>query len=212
MPTFLDLTRPLHPDMPRFPTDPPLQVSEVESAAADSFEVLSYSFVGPTGTHVDAPSHVLPGGRTLADIPVHEMLLPLVVFSLISDGNVSFLTAADILTWECRHGRVPTGSFAALHTGWSPGEPQPGWSLDAVQLLDARGVVAIGHDTLNTDPSALTESGGYPAQRWWLEHDHWQVELLTGLEQVPVTGAQMWVSWPVPAGGSSFPCRAMAAV
>lgn len=206
MPRFVDLTRLLHPDMPRFPTDPPLQVSELESAAADSFEVLAYAFVGPSGTHVDAPSHVRPGGRTLADIPVEP--LPLVVFPL---PDASCLTAADILAWEDTHGRVPADSFAALHTGWADG-PAPGWSLEAVQLLHSRGVTAIGHDTLNTDPSVLTDRGDYPAQRWWLENDHWQVEFLTGLEQVPATGAQMWVSWPVPASGSSFPCRAVAVV
>jgi len=205
MPRFVDLTRPLHPDMPRFPTDPPLQVSALESAAADSFEVLAYSFAGPSGTHIDAPAHVRPGGRTLADIPVSEMLLPLVVLSL---DDAPFLTAADILAWEDVHGPVPAGCFAALHTGVLGA----GWSLEAVQLLHSRGVVAIGHDTLNTDPSELTDRGEYPAQRWWLGNDHWQVELLTGLEQVPATGAQMWVSWPVPAGGSSFPCRAVAVV
>lgn len=203
MDRFVDLTRPLRPDMPRFPTDPPLQVSELESAAADSFEVLAYSVVGPAGTHVDAPAHALPGGRTLADIPLSEMVLPLVVLPLI---DARCLTAAHIRAWESRHGRIPSGCFAALHTG----SLDAGWSLDAVQLLDARGVVAIGHDTLNTDPAGVTGRGGYPAQRWWLERDHWQVELLTGLEQVPPTGATMWVSWPVPAGGSSFPCRAVA--
>lgn len=203
MPRFIDLTRPLHPDQPKFPGDPDMQVTELESAAADSFEVLSYSFVGPTGTHVDAPAHVLPGGRTLADIPLSEMVLPLVVIPL---PDAPALTAAHVLAWEDRHGRIPSGCFAALHAG----QLDAGWSLDALMLLDARGVTAIGHDTLNTDPAALTERGEYPAQRWWLEQDHWQVELLTGLEAVPATGAQMWVSWPVPAGGSSFPCRAVA--
>ena len=210
MPRFVDLTRPLHPDMPRFPTDPPLQVSELESAAADSFQVCAYSLVGPAGTHVDAPSHVLPGGRTLADIPLPEMVLPLVVFSLADAPASPSLTAAHVLAWEDVHGPVPAGCFAALHTGWVPGAPQPGWSLEAVQLLHARGVRAIGHDTLNTDPAELTDRGEYPAQRWWLGNDRWQVELLTGLDAVPATGAQVWVSWPVPAGGSSFPCRAVA--
>ena len=203
MARYVDLSRPLSPDMPRFPTDPPLEVAEFESAAADSFEVLAYSFVGPAGTHVDAPAHVLPGGRTLADIAVEEMVLPLMVLPLV---DAPFLAAAHILAWESRHGLVPAGCFAALHSG-SLGA---GWSLEAVQLLHERGVVALGHDTLNTDPAVVTDRGEYPAQRWWLENDHWQVELLTGLERVPPTGAHIWVSWPVPAGGSSFPCRAVA--
>ena len=161
MTRFVDLTRPLHPDMPRFPTDPPLEVTELADAATDGFEVCSYRVVGPSGTHVDAPAHVVPGGRTLADIPLHEMVLPLVVFSLL---DAPFLTATHILTWEDLHGPVPAGCFATLHTG----ELDAGWALDAVQLLHARGVVAIGHDTLNTDPAELTGRGEYPAQRWWL--------------------------------------------
>lgn len=205
MPRFVDLTRPMHPGQPKFPTDPDMQVTGLESATADSFEVVSYSFVGPTGTHVDAPSHVRPGGRTLADISPTEMMLPLIVLPLI---DAPVLTAADILAWEGHHGHVPAGCFAALHAR----ELGAGWSLDAVQLLDARGVTALGHDTLNTDPAHLVERSEFPAQRWWLEHDHWQVEMLTGLAQVPATGARIWVSWPVPAGGSSFPCRAVAVI
>ena len=79
---LIDLTRPLYPGMPKFPTDPDLEVTELESAAADGFEVTCYRLVGPTGTHVDSPGHVVPGGRTLADIPLEECALPLVVCSL----------------------------------------------------------------------------------------------------------------------------------
>lgn len=211
---LIDLTRPLYPGMPKFPTDPDLEVTELESAAADGFEVTCYRLVGPTGTHVDSPGHVVPGGRTLADIPLEECALPLVVFPLIDARGAPSLTAADIATWETTHGRVPAGCFAALYTGWRDhaSADTPGWGLDAVQLLHERGVTALGHDTLNTDPGHLVTAEQYPAQRFWLEQDHWQVEFLTNLDQVPATGALIRVFWPVPAGGSSFPCRAVAEV
>ena len=206
---LVDLTRPMCPGQPKFPTDPDMEIHSLTAAGPDSFEVLSYRLAGPWGTHVDAPGHAVPGGRTLAEIPPAELIMPLAVIPLTGAPS---LTAAGIRAWERTHGQVPAGGFVALHTGWtdhnSPGTP--GWALDAVALLHARGVRAIGHDTLNTDPGALTALGDYPAQRFWLSRDHWQVEFLTNLDQVPATGATMWVSWPVPAGGSSFPARALA--
>ncbi|QGU04059.1 Kynurenine formamidase [Corynebacterium comes] len=206
---LVDLTRPMYPGQPKFPTDPDMSVSVLHPAGPDGFEVLSYRLVGPWGTHVDAPGHAVPGARTLAEITPSELILPLAVIPLVDAPS---LTAAHVLAWEREHGPVPAGGFVALHTGWADhtSPDTPGWALDAVELLHARGVRAIGHDTLNTDPGPLTASDQYPAQRFWLSHDHWQVEFLTHLDQVPATGATMWVSWPVPAGGSSFPARALA--
>ncbi|GAB2506574.1 Kynurenine formamidase [Corynebacterium atrinae] len=188
---FHDLTRPLHPDQERFPTDPPMTVRPLSTAADDGFEVTSYQVVGPTGTHVDAPAHVVPGGRTLEGIPASQSLLPLIV-----------LDSPDIAGWEERHGRVPAGCFAALRGG--------GWTVPALEVIHSRGVIAIGHDTLNTDSADVVASGSFPAQRWWLEHDHWQIENLRPLTGLPTIGAWIMVTWPLPAGGSAFPARVIA--
>lgn len=210
-PRLVDLTRPMSPGQPKFPTDPDLEISVLSPAGTDSFEVLSYRMVGPWGTHVDAPGHAVPGARTLADIAPSELILPLAVIQLV---DAPALTADHVRAWEDEHGRVPAGGFVALRTGWTDHDSPdtPGWALDAVELLHTRGVRAIGHDTLNTDPGPLVARDEYPAQRFWLSHDHWQIEFLTNLDQVPATGATIWASWPVPAGGSSFPARALAAL
>lgn len=188
---FLDLTCPLHPDQDRFPGDPAMEVTPVSTADDDGFEVTSYRLVGPTGTHVDAPAHVVPGGRTLDAIPVTESLLPLVV-----------LDSVDVAAWEARHGRVPAGCFAVLRGG--------GWTVAALEILHARGVTAIGHDTLNTDPDESVDAGEFPAQRWWLEHDHWQIENLCRLGDLPTRGAWVMCTWPVPLGAAAFPARVIA--
>lgn len=206
---LVDLTRPMYPGQPKFPDDPDMEVSVLAPAGPTSFEVLSYRLVGPWGTHVDSPGHAVPGARTLDGISPSELILPLAVVPL---SDAPSLTAAHILAWEREYGQVPAGGFVALRTGWTDhtSSEAPGWSLDAVELLHARGVRAIGHDVLNTDPGFLVARGEYPAQRFWLSHDHWQVEFLTNLDQVPPVGATMWASWPVPAGGSSFPARVLA--
>jgi len=145
----------------------------------------------------------------LAEIPPAELIMPLAVIPL---PGAPSLTAAGIRAWERTHGQVPAGGFVALHTGWtdhnSPGTP--GWALDAVELLHARGVRAIGHDTLNTDPDEAVDAGEFPAQRWWLEHDHWQIENLCRLGDLPARGAWVMCTWPVPLGTAAFPARVIA--
>lgn len=187
--------------------------------AKDGFRALFYSMVGQYGTHIDPPAHFDPNGRTLEEIPVKQMILPLVVFDITpmlrTDPNHA-LSVNDILQWEQRHGRVPAGSFAALRTDMSKDwerdplrfkrNPFPAWSLDAIRFLyEQRAVVANGHESMDTDISADMKS-----ETWLLRHGHWQIEVMANLDQVPATGALIVVSWPKPSHGLGFPARAFA--
>src|SRR6516225_7894361 len=48
----------------------------------DGFRTFFYSLVGQYGTHVDPPAHFDPRGLTLDQIPLKQMILPLLVFDL----------------------------------------------------------------------------------------------------------------------------------
>ncbi len=185
----------------------------------DGFRALSYTLVGQYGTHVDPPAHFDPEGKTIDEIPVKQMILPLVVFDmtpmLAKDPNHA-LTVGDIRTWESKHGPVPAGSFAALRTDmykdWSSNSerfkryPFPGWSLETLEFLyEQRGIVANGHESLDTDATPDMK-----AERWLLSHGHWQIEAMANLDQVPATGALIVVTWPKPERGLGFPARAFA--
>ena len=198
----IDLSHPFQPGQPHYPGDPDQVTETVAEIDRDGFLMHRYQLVGPWGTHVDAPSHFDPTGRTLGDIDVSETVLPLFRISFTGSGLFS---AADLSDFESRHGPVTAGSFVALHTGWSWGASgtAPGWSVEALQRLHARGVTAIGHDLPDTDPTL-------EAQRWWLRHDHWQIENMTNLHLLPATGARIVCAWPVPRGGASFPVRPIA--
>jgi len=43
-----------------------------------------------------------------------------------------------------------------------------------------------------------------------LSHDHYQIELLTNLDQLPEVDAIVVVTFPKPKGGSGFPARVFA--
>ena len=185
----------------------------------DGFRVFFYSMVGQYGTHVDPPAHFDPDGKTMDQIPLKQMILPLVVFDLTpmlkTDPNHA-LSVEDVKAWESRHGRVPTGSFAALRTDmykdWEANPqrfkraPFPAWSLEAIKFLyEQRGLVANGHESMDTDATNDLKS-----EAWVLKHGHWQIEVMANLDKVPPTGALIVATWPKPEHGLGFPARAFA--
>lgn len=187
----------------------------------DEFRANYFSMVGQYGTHIDPPAHFKADGATIDTIPLNQMILPLVVFDITGflqkDPNHA-LSVNDILDWEKVHGRVPSGSFAALRTDmfkdWDSNparfkrSPFPAWSLAAVRfLIEQRGVIAIGHESLDTDITPQMES-----EQWLLQHNHYQIEGMAHLDQVPATGAVLIAMWPKVKNGEGFPVRVMAVV
>ena len=224
---FVDLTHSFGPLTPVWKGFGPATFSAAADPATgrpytiekDGFRVFFYSMVGQYGTHVDPPAHFDPGGKTMDQIPLKQMILPLVVFDLTpmlkTDPNHA-LSVEDLKAWESRHGRVPAGSFAALRTDmykdWDANPqrfkraPFPAWSLEAIKFLyEQRGIVANGHESMDTDATDDLKS-----EAWVLRHGHWQIEVMANLDKVPPTGALIVVTWPKPEHGLGFPARAFA--
>jgi len=185
----------------------------------DGFRTIFYSMVGQYGTHVDPPAHFRNDGLTMDQIPLKDMILPLVVFDitplLANDPNHA-LSVDDVKAWEKAHGPVPAGAFAALRTDMSKDwdthpdrfkrSPFPAWSLAAIKyLFDERKITAIGHEALDTDTTETMDS-----ETWVLKQNHFQIEAMANLDQVPATGAVIVVTWPKVGNGFGFPARAFA--
>lgn len=213
---FVDLTHTFSPTTPVWKGFGP---AKFQLNSEDGFRWFLYTMVGQYGTHIDPPAHFDPAGKTLDQIPLKQMILPLVVFDitpmLAKDPNHT-LTVTDIHDWERVHGPVPVGCFAALRTDMSRDwetnperfrrSPFPAWSLDAIKFLyEERGIVANGHESMDTDATADLQS-----ESWLLHHGHWQIEVMANLDQVPATGAIIVVTWPKPEHGLGFPARAFA--
>jgi kynurenine formamidase len=191
---------------------------EAYTIAKDGFRATYYAMVGQYGTHIDPPAHFSATGATMDQIPLDDMMLPLVVLDdtpfLTGDPAHAF-SVDDLLAWEKVHGRVPKGSFAALRTDlskdWSDPakfkrDPFPAWSLPVVKMLiEERGVTAIGHEAMDTDTTKEMASETYV-----LSSGHFQIEVMDNLDKVPPTGAYIVVTWPKVKNGLGFPARAYA--
>ena len=57
-----------------------------------------------------------------------------------------------------------------------------------------------------------TSKDDYSLESYILKQNHYQIELLTNLDQVPEAGALVVVTWPKLNAGTGFPARVFAMV
>jgi kynurenine formamidase len=232
---FVDLTHAFAPGIPKWQGFPD-EKREVaywyekgRGSLGEGFFTEIFTHVGQWGTHVDPPAHFIKGLRTVDQITLKEMILPLVVIDVHDEAakNADYVLSVErIKKWETDHGRIPAGAFVAMRTDWSKRWPDaaamenkdtagvshyPGWSMPALKYLyETSKITASGHETTDTDPGIATSKDDYSLETYILKTDHYQIEMLANLDQVPETGALVVVSFPKPKDGSGFPARVFA--
>lgn len=180
------------------------------------------------GTHIDAPAHFAPGGWTVDQIPGERLVASLVVIA-ISDkvqNNPDYqLSVQDIARWEEVNGQIPPGALVMANTGWESRWNQvgrfrnadargmmhfPGFSLEAAKfLVEARGVIGFGIDTLSID---YGPSKNFEVHQYSLGRGLYHLENVANLDRTPPTGAMAVVAPMKLAGGSGGPVRILALV
>ena len=228
---YVDLTHTFGPDTPHWKGFGAMTVRHLYTIPKDGFQVDQYTHVGQWGTHVDAPSHFHVGLKSVDQISPSDMLLPLVVLDVHEQvaRNADYrITLQDVRNWERVHGRIPAHAFVAMRTDWSKRWPNqaamqnvdakgvahyPAWSLPVLKFLfDQRHVTAIGHETTDTDGGYGASHDNYSLESYVLGTNHYQIEVLAHLDEVPDAGALVMVTFPKPAHGTGFPARVIAIV
>jgi kynurenine formamidase len=226
---FVDLTHTFGPSTPHWKGFGEETVTTLYTIPKDGFKVQQFTHVGQWGTHIDPPAHFHDGLRTVDQIPPTQMLMPLVVLDVhekVAKNPDYTLSLEDVRAWEQKHGRIPKNAFVAMRTDWSKRWPDdaamqnrdaaghahyPGWSKEVLKLLyEERQITASGHETTDTDPGTATDKEDYSLERYILGLNHYQIEMLADLDQVPEAGALVLISWPKPEGGTGFPARVIA--
>jgi kynurenine formamidase len=233
---YVDLTHEFAPGIPHWPGFPDetrrrivYRYESHPNVMGTRFLSELYTHVGQWGTHVDPPAHLIKGLRTVDQIDLKEMVLPLVVIDVHDEAakNPDYtLWLERVKKWEKDHGPIPAGAFVAMRTDWSKRWPDaakmenkdangtahyPGWSLSALKYLyEQRRITASGHETTDTDPGIATSKDDYSLEAYVLSTNHYQIELLANLDQVPEVGAIVVASFPKPQGGLGFPARVFA--
>lgn len=227
----VDLTNSFSDTTPLWHGFPPTTTERLYSIEHDGFYVNRYCHPGQDGTHMDPPAHFVEGLRTIDQIELNEMLLPLVVLDVhekVAENNDYEVTMEDVEEYERAHGRIPANAFVALYTGWSSRWSQglevmenidaagvghtPGWSQEVLTYLyEYVGITASGHEMLDTDAGYITTTTGqWPLEDYILRSNHYQIEAMAHLDQADPEGCLAFVGVPKIEGGSGFPARVLA--
>lgn len=223
----VDLTQPLSPATVMWPGAPAPTAETFLTVAHDGFYNRRVSFMEHSGTHFDAPAHMVDGATLLHDIDAGTLIRPLVVIDAsgaIGTNPDGELGLGAVQAFEAAHGRIPDGAVVALRTGWeafntdpvryagAPGPLRfPGFGVEAARfLVEERHAVGLGVDTLGIDPGVAAD---FPVHRR-VSHPAgvWHLEGLTNLAAVPPTGAWVFVGVLKLVDGSGSPARVLALV
>lgn len=220
----VDLTHEFTTDFPTY-TGTATTRETLVTIPANGFYAQRWSFGEHTATHLDAPGHFVTGGRFTPELTPEELRLPIAVINIsrrAASNPDATVTAEDIRRYERRHGRIPKNALVAMNSGWAEklGTPAflgrdsagtfhfPGFGIDAIEyLLDRGRGVAIGVDTISLDPGNSTT---FPVHVTWLAADHYGIESLAGLDDIPRAGAVATVGVIPWQEGSGGPARVLA--
>ncbi|HEU4347191.1 MAG TPA: cyclase family protein [Actinoplanes sp.] len=219
--TFVELSHVISAGMVTYPGLPGPEFSEHLSragsraiyAAGTEFTIGRISMVSNTGTYLDSPFHRYADGTDLAGLPLERLAdLPAVVVRTAGSGiravDVGALAALDV-----------AGRAVLLHTGGDRHWGTPEYAVDAPYLTEAGATWLVGHgaalvgiDAVNIDDISPACGGRRPAHSALLAAGIPIVEHLTGLANLPPTGARFTATPPRVAAFGTFPVRAFAAV
>src|SRR2546430_8751440 len=125
---FVELTHAFAPGIPRWPGFPDEKreiaywYEKGRGSLGEGFFSEIFTHVGQWGTHVDPPAHFVRGLRTVDQITLQEMVLPLVVIDVHAESarDADYVLPLErVKKWEADHGAIPAGAFVAMRTDWS---------------------------------------------------------------------------------------------
>lgn len=208
-----ELSHPIAAGMQVYPGDPAVNIEPALLLARDGVDVAALHFGSHTGTHLDAPSHCIAGGRTTAAIGLQELVADALVIHLrqlpprATYGLTEMAAALD--------GTLPQQlpPIVVLDTGWAAqfgtdaALDHPALSAEAAAELVRRGMHVLTVDTLSPDPTGDWGSG-LPVHQVVLGADALIVENICNVEGLESHARIGFFPLPIDADGA--PVRAVA--
>lgn len=212
---IVDLTLPLDERTQVYPGDPEPRIEPAATIRDHGYNVLSLHLGSHSGTHVDAPFHVIAGGERLEGLG----LGPFVGRGVLVDATG--LGPGEPIEWDRvapSADRLGPGSILLLHTGWSELHhgtdrylQHPHLEPAAAERVLGLGVRTIAIDALNPDPTTSDDAAALPVHRLVLGAGGVIAENLTNLSAIREREPLVFLL-PIRLGGEAdgAPCRAIA--
>ncbi|MDD3031084.1 MAG: cyclase family protein [Atribacterota bacterium] len=181
---LIDLSHALHTNMPVYPGDEPPEVKANTTIEENGFRETIFNFYSHTGTHIDAPAHMLKNGLYLDDLKVSHFFGKATVLDFV--GKNSPAITLDILLPQKK--KLEKVEFVIIKTGWSKfwGKKEyfnnyPYLSDEAAEWLTKFKLQGVGIDAISMDKS---DTNTFTTHKILLAKNIIIIENLTNLESI----------------------------
>lgn len=162
---IIDLTHTITPDTFVYPGTPAPSFSSTRTITRDGARETVLQMGSHTGTHMDAPRHILSDGCGLDQLPVSQFCGRAVALD-VSDLAPGSIISADFL--RAQNGSLRSADFALFYTGWEKKwgteafltERFPVLDEESARYLVSCGLKGVGTDAISVDPMGC---GNFPA-------------------------------------------------
>ncbi len=184
---IVDLTHLIEPKMPVFPgTEPPI-LAQANQIATDGFAEKKITMYSHTGTHMDAPAHMVAGAKNLDSYPAADFFGKAVLLDVRQQAH-AYIALEQLLPLELE---LKQAAFLVVRTGWAElwGKPEyfqgfPALSPEAARWLIDLGIKGIGIDAISID---RMEDHHFPIHYLLFGANLFVVENLAILQELPKT-------------------------
>jgi arylformamidase len=150
---WIDISWPLRKGMRKWPQDWQPNIEWVlQRSRGDRTDLLSFNIVGHTGTHIDAPLHFVPDGKTIDTMPVNLMVGMARVIEIKDPRSI---TLSEIKPYDIQEGervifKTQNSTKIGITTEFVPEYVY--MSIDAAHYLRDRKIALVGIDAIALGP------------------------------------------------------------
>ncbi len=173
---LIDLSVDLNEKTPVYPGDPETKINPAGILETSGYKDHYVCMGTHVGTHMDAPSHMVVGGKNLNEFPIEKFSGRGVCVRVEEDFNISEIQELDI----------QEGDIVLFHTGMSKKyhdsayfEKYPAMSEEIANWLVEKKVKMVGVDTCSVD-----NTDGFPIHKILLGGEVLIIENLTNLAEL----------------------------
>ncbi|HOP73866.1 MAG TPA: cyclase family protein [Bacillota bacterium] len=174
---WFDLSHPIDDGIPAYPGDPRPRLERIKELTSDGYVAYQLQCGMHIGTHVDAPMHLVEGGKRISEIPVEHFMGKAVLVDV---------RGRDIIHYHPDYQKkIAFGDIVLFYTGWDRyyGEDRyyrehPVLDRKLAEFLIEKRVKLIGLDMPSPDKAP------FEIHKLLLTKDIFIIENLTGLGQL----------------------------
>lgn len=194
--SYIDLSHQINADTPVYPGDPKVKIEAAGILSKDGFADSLLAFGTHVGTHIDAPAHMIEGGKTLDQYPLDRFTGKALIWGIeMSPQDLEGIDAVFFYTGASKryHEESYWTDYQSIPTG-------------ILEYIISKGIKLVGIDTGSFD-----KEEDFPIHKLLLSNDVLLLENLTNLENLAGKTVK-FTALPLNVALDGAPCRVIAKV